>query len=41
MKEIEESFSALEKYHDHDDTKYIGIRDIGNLFNEIVFNEDY
>ena len=41
MKEIEKSFSALEKYHDHDDAKYIGIRDIGNLFNEVVFNEDY
>ena len=33
IKEIEKSLSALKKYHDHDDAKYIGIRDVRNLFN--------
>ena len=41
IKEIEESLSKLKKYYDYDDAEYIGIREIGNLFNEIVFNEDY
>ena len=33
IKEIEKILSVLKKY-DHDDAEYIGIRDIGNLFNE-------
>ena len=33
IKEIEKSLSTLKKYHDHDDAKYIGIRDVRNLFN--------
>ena len=33
IKEIEKSLSTLKKYHDHDDAKYIGIRDVGNFFN--------
>ena len=41
IKEIEESLSKLKKYYDYDDAEYIGITDIGNLFNEIAFNEDY
>ena len=32
IKEIEKSLSALKKYYDHDDAKYIGIRDVGNLY---------
>ena len=32
--ELEESLSKLKKYYDHDDAKYIGIRDVGNLFNQ-------
>ena len=31
--ELEESLSKLKNYHDHDDAKYIGIRDVANLFN--------
>ena len=27
------------KYYDHDDIKYRGIRDIGNLFNEVALNK--
>ena len=30
--ESEESLSELNKYHDHDDVKYIGIRDVRSLF---------
>ena len=30
----------LKKYHDHDDTKYIGTRDVGNLFNQST-DKDY
>ena len=41
IKEIEKRLSAVKKYHDYDDAAYIGIWDIGNLFNEIAFNEDY
>ena len=38
--ELEESISKLKKYHDHDDAKYIGIRDVGNLFNQST-DKDY
>ena len=34
LKEIEKSFSALKTYYDHDDAKYIWIRDAGNLCNQ-------
>ena len=34
IKQIAKSLSALKKYHDHNDAKYIGIKDIGNLFNQ-------
>ena len=37
--ELEKSLQSLKKYYDYDDTEYQGIRDIGNLFNEVV--EDY
>ena len=30
----------LKKYHDHDDAKYIGIRDVGNLFSQST-DKDY
>ena len=40
IKEIEKSLSALKIYHDHDDAKYIGIRNIGNLFNQST-DKDY
>ena len=40
IKEIEKSLSTLKKYHDHDDAKYIGIRDVGNLFNQST-DKDY
>ena len=33
--ELEKSISKLEKYYDYDNTEYIGIRDIENLFNPI------
>ena len=33
IKEIEKSLSPLKKYYDHDYAKYMGIRDVGNLFN--------
>ena len=41
MKKIEKSLSLLKKYHDHDDAKYIGIRDVRNLFNlmKIITNQ--
>ena len=38
--ELEESLSTLKKYHDHDDAKYIGIRDVGNLYNQST-DKDY
>ena len=38
--ELEESLSKLKKYYDHDDAKYIGIRDVGNLFNQST-DKDY
>ena len=31
---MKKAFLHLKKYHDHDDAKYIGIRDVGNLFNQ-------
>ena len=37
---IEKSLSKLKKYYDYDDVEYIGIRDIGNLFNQSI-DEDY
>ena len=40
IKEIEKILSALKKYYDHDDAKYIGIRDVGNLFNQST-DKDY
>ena len=40
MKEIEKSRSRLQKYCDYDDDKYIGIGDIGNLFNQST-DKDY
>ena len=33
------SFSSFKNYYDYDDTKYQGIRDIGNFFDEV--DEDY
>ena len=38
--ELVESLSKLKKYYDYDDTKYIGIRDVKNLFNQST-DEDY
>ena len=38
--ELEESLSKLKKYYDHDDVKYIGMRDVGNLFNQST-DKDY
>ena len=40
IKEIEKSLSTFKTYHDHDDAKCIGIRDIGNLFNQST-DKDY
>ena len=40
IKEIEKSLSALKKYYDHDDAKYIGIRNVGNLFSQWI-DKDY
>ena len=37
--ELEKSLSRFKKYYDYDDIEYQGIKDIGNLFDEI--NEDY
>ena len=37
---IEKSLSKLKKYYDYDDVECIGIRDIGNLFNQSI-DEDY
>ena len=42
---LEERLSKLKKYYNYDDPEYRGIRDVGDLFNEIAFNqsiyEDY
>ena len=40
LKETEKSLSTLKKYHDHNDAKYIRIRDVGNLFNQST-EKDY
>ena len=40
IKEIKKSSSALKKYYDHDDAKYIGIRNVRNLFNQST-DKDY
>ena len=40
VKEIEKSLSTLKKYHDHDDAKYLGIRDVGSLRNQST-DKDY
>ena len=40
IKEIEKSLSRFKKYYDYDDAEYIGIRDIGNLFNQST-DKDY
>ena len=40
IKEIEKSLSRLKKYYDYDDAEYIGIRHIGNLFNQST-DKDY
>ena len=34
IKEIENTLSTFKEYYDHNDAKYIGIRDVGNLFNQ-------
>ena len=39
--ELEESLSKLKKCHDYDDAEYIGIRDIGNLFNQLIDGDYY
>ena len=47
IKDMKENLLKLEKslyyrkYHDHDDAKYIGIRDIGNLFNQSTYKDYY
>ena len=38
--ELEVSLSRHRKHYDYDDTEYIGIRDVGNLFNQSI-DEDY
>ena len=38
--ELEWSFPRHEKHYDYDDTEYIGIRDVGNLFNKSI-DENY
>ena len=40
IKKIKKCPSVLKKYHDHDDAKYTGTRDVGNLFNQST-NKDY
>ena len=40
IKETEKSLSVLKKYYDHNDAKYIGIRDVVNLFNQST-DKDY
>ena len=37
--ELEESLLKLNKYYDHDDIEFKGIRDIGNLFGK--FNDEH
>ena len=37
--ELEESLFKLNKYYDYDDIEYKGIRDLGNLFNGVVFDQ--
>ena len=37
---IRKSISRLKKYHDYDDAKYKGIRDVGNLLNQST-DENY
>ena len=37
--ELGKSLSSLKKYYDYNDTKYKGIRDIGNLFNEVSLSK--
>ena len=39
LNELEESLSKFKKYYDYDGSEYRGIRDIGNLFNGIAFNQ--
>ena len=36
--ELEKSLSSLKMYYDYDDTEYIGISDIDNLFNGNLLN---
>ena len=38
--ELEQNLSRLKKYYDYEDPEYIGIRDVGNLFNQST-DEDY
>ena len=38
--ELEKSLSKDKKYYDYDDAEYKGIRDVGNLFNQLI-DEDY
>ena len=40
IKEIENTLSTFKEYYDHNDAKYIGIRDVGNLFNQSA-DKDY
>ena len=40
MEEIGKGLSVLKKHYDHDDAKYKGIRDVGNLFNQST-DKDY
>ena len=37
---MEKSLSKLKRYYDYEDTEYVGIRDIENLFNQST-DEDY
>ena len=37
--ELGKSLSSLKKYCDYDNTKYKGIRDIGNLFNKVALSK--
>ena len=37
--ELGKSLSSLKKYYDYNDTKYKGIRDLGNLFNEVALSK--
>ena len=38
--ELRKSFSILKKYYGYDDTEYRRIKDIENLFNTVVLNEN-